>query len=362
LFVGILLFPTGRFRPRWATWLVPAIAAWAPLAIAAKFGHLPVTEEQTNLVGGALALLSVALLAWRYRRLPPSIERQQVRWATFGFVVGAALFALTTITEQAMARTADPATYASLRLLLAVILPAAPLALAAGLLVSLLRFRLYDADAAISRSAGYAVLTLLLAGVFAATTNIIEWVFLTSYGQDAGALPGAIGAGLAVVLITPLHNRIQSWAERRFQKDLLQLRRDLPEAVGDLRETARLAELLEEVLARVEAGVRSVRSAVMVNGAVAAARGEGDDYPVSVPLLAGEGMRETAALLVGPRPDGSAPGRDEREALREIAAPVARAIEVVRRREAREAALEERLAAMDRRIAALADKDGEARG
>jgi GAF domain-containing protein len=41
-------------------------------------------------------------------------------------------------------------------------------------------------------------------------------------------------------------------------------------------------------------------------------------------------------LLVGPRPDGRPVGKDEREALEEIADPIARAIRIVRLRERRE--------------------------
>ncbi len=69
---------------------------------------------------------------------------------------------------------------------------------------------------------------------------------------------------------------------------------------------------------------------------------------------------EIGALLVGPRPDGSAPGKDEREALAEIADPVARAVQIVLTREAREAEAErertemlESLAGLSRRLQAL---------
>jgi hypothetical protein len=135
------------------------------------------------------------------------------------------------------------------------------------------------------------------------------------------------------VLITPMHRRIQDWAERRFQKALLHLRRDLPDCVGDLRETAGMAELLGDVLARVEAGTRAVRSAVVIDGQTVAARGGEGDYPLSIPLRISHQETEVGALLVGPRPDGSAPGKDEREALTEVADPIARAMRIVGVRE-----------------------------
>ena len=44
----------------------------------------------------------------------------------------------------------------------------------------------------------------------------------------------------------------------------------------------------------------------------------------------------SAILLVGPRPDGSIPSRDEQKALREVSEAIARAIRTVIKREARE--------------------------
>jgi hypothetical protein len=65
-------------------------------------------------------------------------------------------------------------------------------------------------------------------------------------------------------------------------------------------------------------------------------------------------------ILLGPRPDGSFYGKDEQEALAEIAGPVARAVQIVRIRERREAAaraeagdLKARLALLEERLAAL---------
>jgi hypothetical protein len=355
LFVGVLTFPSGRLEPRWTLWAALLTALWVAVGIALALLTQLTRWTAFNLLGVALMVSSVAALTLRYRRVGSGIERQQIRWAAFGFIVGGLLGSAAGVIEEVLPSIDDELLYAWLRLLNAVISPAAWALLALGLLVSLLRYRLYDADAAISRSAGYAVLTLLLAGTFGASAKMIEWFFETSFGGDAGALPGAIGAGLAVVLITPMHNRIHRWAERRFQKALLHLRRDLPDCVGDLRETARMRELLDEVLARVEAGTRAVRSAVAIDGETVAARGGDGDFPIAVPLKIGHQQAEIGTLLVGPRPDGSAPGKDEREALAEIADPVARAMRIVGLRESREdeerawrRALETRLAALER--------------
>lgn len=325
--IGLFAFPDGRFQPRWTIMGVPL----ALLYLAARFFELP----SSLILYVTLLGLAVAAIAHRYLVLPPGPVRQQVKWSLLGFA-GALACTVAQIALNSIGPrfAADAAAAMWLQLAFTFLYTGVFVTISLGLLVSLLRYRLYDADAAISRSAGYAVLTLLLAGTFGASAKLIEWFFETSFGGDAGALPGAIGAGLAVVLITPMHNRIHRWAEGRFQKDLLHLRRDLPDCVGDLRETAGIAELLDEVLARIQAGTRAVRAAVVIDGETVAARGDGGaDFPVSVPLRVEYRRVEIGALLVGPRPDGSAPGKDEREALAEIADPIARAVRIVRLRE-----------------------------
>lgn len=348
LLLAIVAMPDGRLQPRWTVW----IAALVLLdAVIKALAHPPATIS--NITTPLLILTTVTTLTFRYGSLPPGPQRQQLRWAFLGFAWGGGLLALVLLSTFATtaAAHADPRWLYWGSFILAPLFSLGLAACAGGLLVSMLRFRLYDADAVISRSAGYAVLTLLLAGVFGASAKVIEWIFETSYGQDAGALPGAIGAGLAVVLITPMHNRIHRWAERRFQKNLLHLRRDLPACVEDLRETASLGELLDEVLARVEAGTRAVRSRITIDGKTMASRGAAGDCQFSVPLTIDHQQAEVGLLQVGPRPDGSALGKDERQALAEVADPVARAIRIVRTREAEKSRIDRRLKRLEAKFA-----------
>lgn len=355
--IGLFAFPDGRFTPRWTLVGVPLTFFYLAASLGG-FSPIP-------FLNGALMVVAVVAITHRYIRLPAGPARQQVKWTLFGFAAGTVF----TLAQTALSSTdshiaADPGTAMWLHLAYVFCYTGVFVTISLGLLVSLLRFRLYDAEAAISRSAGYAVLTLLLAGTFGASAKLIEWFFETSFGGDAGALPGAIGAGLAVVLITPMHSRIHRWAERRFQKDLLHLRRDLPDCVGDLRETAGTTELLDEVLKRIMAGSRAVRAAVVVDGKTVAARGDGgSDFPVSVPLRVEHKQTEIGSLLVGPRPDGSALGKDERQALAEIADPVARALRIVRLREERQhlrdSEMDEIRSALQRLAKAVADR-GEA--
>jgi hypothetical protein len=378
--IVMFTFPTGRLRPRWPLF---AILLYAFLVLFRSSN--PAVAASQGFAAMAIVVVAAAHLGLRYRRLEPSVERQQLRWAFFGFAasIGAGIVWVTLQLGASVATTESWRIWALIAAEVAQHL--STILLITGILVALLRYRLYDAESVISRSTGYAVLTLLLGGTFAASSKGLEWAFETGFGREAGAAPGAVGAAMAVVLITPLHNRVHRWAERRFQKALMRLKRDLPDCVEDLRETASLAELTGEVLDRVAAGVRTSHAAIMVGDRSAAERGiseqdvaewrersdldgsaervvcnHGDPvFPARVPLRVRHGSQLVGWLLLGPRPDGSFYGKDEQEALAEIADPVARAVQIVLLRDAREAQArrqgeeqERRLTALERQLAA----------
>ena len=227
----------------------------------------------------------------------------------------------------------------------------------AGFLVALLRYRLFDADAAISRSAVFAALALSLLAIFAGSEKIVEALGEQYFRGSLGAMAGGVAAALAAITIGPLHGRLSRWAEHRFQNNLISLRRDLPALVGDLRETVTATEIAERVLQRVATLLRANGGVLTLDGGATVLRNiapaafeawreawmpaEGESLecdradallPIRVPLAA-DGCGRVGWLLLGPRPDSSLYGRDEREALSAIADPVARALAIAMRRE-----------------------------
>ena len=118
-----------------------------------------------------------------------------------------------------------------------------------GLLVALLRFRLYDAEIVISKSANIALITVGVAAVFAGTADGLKQIIYNYYGNTNSEGPIIFAAALSTVLVNPIQERVQRWSRTKFQKNLFLLRDDLPEVVRDMRETASLGEMLDEVLA-----------------------------------------------------------------------------------------------------------------
>ena len=358
--LAIIVFPSGRFEPRWSLVGVPVVLAgmaaqlWSP------------TPEIKQSLGVLLLLVILAIIARRFSLLPAGLPRQQVKWAALGFALFAVLMLVTLPILLLDQRTNDNWEHFVLLIAMNSIQALAMLALVGGLLISLLRYRLYDADAAISRSAVYAALTVSLLAIFAGTEKFIEIMGEQYFGASIGSASGAIAAGFAAVMIAPLHGRMSDWAERRFQRNLIRLRRELPLMVGDLRETASPEQLADFTLERIASGVRASNAAlVVVNGGsldTLSARDvdqgaigrwladwtpsqnherldcERDDkqFPIRVPLHV-DPAGSVGWILLGPRPDGSFYGKDERDALLEIADSVARGIAVARLREEREA-------------------------
>ena len=252
--------------------------------------------------------------------------RQQIRWALLGFSGYALLRALSIASDLFKWSSGTFGQQMLLEVLAGVALAVAVLLLQFGLLVALLRYRLYDAEVVISRSANFALITLVVATIFAALADALKQVIYNYYGNTNSEGPVVVAAAIATVLINPIQERIQRWSENRFQRNLVLLRDDLPERVRDMRETASLSEMLDEILSRVEDGVRAVRSAALVQGQVLRTRGvepemvdgwrstrQGSDYaedmcdpsdrlfPIRVPLIPGA---ERAADRIPPgRPE-----------------------------------------------------------
>ncbi|MEA3009918.1 MAG: hypothetical protein QOJ91_1610 [Sphingomonadales bacterium] len=362
---GILLFPHGRLSPR----VTLAGLAALPLLLFIE------GDVYRSMLIAAMAG-SVLLFLWRLRSASGD-ERQQLKWAVFGFS-GYAFFLGLSITAD-MLKMAAPSLGQQLALEVAAgfAFGFAFLLLQAGLLVALLRYRLYDAEVAISRSASFALIALILAGIFAATMEGVKEVIQRLFGQDAGSIAPIVGAALSTVMINPIYERVQGWAERRFQRRLAEMRRDLPDCLRDLRHFATLPELVEEVLQRISAGVRSARLALVLDGKVAGSRGAdgaeveawltrtaldpscasgvetGDAFfPLRRPLSLDDGTC-LGWILLGPHPDRSRLSTAELDAIDELAAPVARAVRVVVARQARERELAETLAAQQRQIDTL---------
>jgi hypothetical protein len=338
--LALLLFPNGEWSLRRTAPIAASILVVFAIGAAEVLGLLQ-TRLYLPLAVGCVLLALASLLA-RYRSQPRATQ-QQLKWVTLGLVLGIALI----LSARAGAALADPAVMPMAgTLILESLFQLGIVVIALGFLTSLLRYRLYDAEAAISRSAAYAGLTLALVGTFAASEAIIQSLGQRYFGPNVGELSGGIAAAIAAVLLTPLNNRISRWAEERFQRDLIRLKSDLPELLARLAGGCSLARLGSAVLPHIQEAVHATHIALVVQGRTVASRGVGKErvgrwlrqvpagtgdptgyplFPVTIDLGSPLTARN-ALLLLGPRPDGSAIGKDELEAMADVERSLRQAI------------------------------------
>jgi hypothetical protein len=302
-------------------------------------------------------ITAVLLLLRCLRGTPSSDLRQQIRWALFGFSGYALLRAISISSDILKWSSGTFGHQVLIEMLAGVSFALAGMVLQLGLLIALLRYRLYDAESIISRTFSIAIVTLVLGAGFAAVMEGIITQMQNIYpnSQTPAAMVGAV---LAVVFIEPLHKKVGGWAERHFHKNLLDLKTALPEAMRDLRDVSTFQDFIEEVVSRVTTGVLAHRAAFIlgreIKHQIGVTRGEvlrwlaafqpDDDhdklechpedrlFPLRVRVEDGSGAL-VGWLLLGPRPDGSIAGKDEREAVEEIVVPLARSLRIVLNRE-----------------------------
>jgi hypothetical protein len=349
---ALLLFPDGHWSPRWTRAVAAAILTAFLIGIAEAIGLLR-TQSFLPLAVACVLLTLVALLA-RYRSLSSVMAKQQLKWVALGLVVGIALI----LSARASAAIAvDKAMPMAGKIVLEGLFQFGIVVIALGFLTSLLRYRLYDAEAAISRSAAYAGLTLALVAVFAGSESVIQTIGQRYFGPGVGDLSGGIAAAIAAVLLTPLHGRISNWAETHFQRDLTGLKTDLPDLLEAMAGGSSAARLGAAVLPRIEEAIQSSRIALSVDGKLAAVRGiartdaqrwlkrwkatastalfdQDDDriFPIRMALKCPFG-KVRGWLLLGPRPDGSLYGQDDLDALAAVAPRLRQTIFLVLERE-----------------------------
>jgi uncharacterized membrane protein YidH (DUF202 family) len=155
----------------------------------------------------ATSLAAVLSLAFRYRRAPAA-ERAQLKWLVYAgaLIVAAALAGV--LAEQ----IAGPGSNAANNFQNAVLSGALGLVpVAIG--IAILRYRLYDIDRVISRTLAYAIVTGLLAGIYAGLVLLATQVLRFSS-------PVAIAAATlaAAALFSPMRRRVQRMVDRRFNR------------------------------------------------------------------------------------------------------------------------------------------------
>lgn len=386
LIVAMPALPDGRFTPRTAALMLMAvtlhigISGWDLVLDLTRGERLPDWLS----VGSTYLFLFAALviLVVRYRRTTDPLQRQQLKWAAVGFLLATVLLlAVYAIDEGRAANWFTPLTRAWLFAINRAVTQVAYGLLAVGVLMSLLRYRLWDADAALGRSAVFVTLTLALGLIATVSAKLFEIGIENSFGDIAKPVIAVISTLSAALVLGPARTRFNRWMEQRLQPERIRLRK-LPRLVQIWQHGDSAAELGDRVTGELQRLLHADRTALLVpdgsDGGYRVLAVQGTDsatvmawadaleqsgglpwtngsdrrdplFPVR--SLVSDGDRLIALLLLGPRSDGSLFGTHELEALEALETPLAVALRHAERSEAHARALDARLARLEAAVA-----------
>ena len=352
LLVGLAVFPDGVFVPRWLRWI------WIGALPLVVYAGLPDINPAIQMIIPAAALLALLIgQVVRYRRLHSGIERQQIKWAGFGFASGfillaVAFFMVSLIPQDSTQR--DPLFNLATLVLFSLAIAMIPL----GLLIALTRFRLWEADTVITRSAAYAVVTLIVGVVWAASSDLVKLVITEVMGHESEAGATTVGAIIAAGIFSPTQSAVLGWTRRRFGGPM-----DRIEGAAQRLKSWGLTETPEEVATRalgiIEEAIHPAQAAVVLDmplgPQMVAARNVSapDDRRLIETLSLADEEGPVGTLRLGRRSDGNRYNRQELEALRQIIPHLADALRVARGRHSRESVLQQQIEQMAARLAQL---------
>jgi len=352
LLIALAAFPDGIFVPGFLRWLIPI---GLPLAIFVTF---PSIDEDAQGVLAVVVLLAVlASQVARFRREPAGIARQQIKWAGFGFAAGLLLILGAVLLAAALGD--DSSQSAPLMSLAILLLFSSGMAIIAiGLLIALLRFRLWEADTVITRSAAYAVVTLIVGVVWAASSDLMKMVITEVLGRESEAGATTVGAIIAAGIFSPTQSAVLGWTRKHFGGPLDQIH-DAAKRLKSWGLTEAPEEVATRALAIIDRAVHPNASAIVLDTAMSqeliAARGatSADDPRLIERLTLADEETSVGTLLIGRRSDGNRYNRQEVEAIQEIIPSLAEALRVSRGRFSRDNLMQQRMDEMAARLAQL---------
>jgi signal transduction histidine kinase len=315
-----LLFPSGRFAPRWLFWPVSVLGGASLLAAlvapSAMAGSYFVTW---------LCILAAAAAAqiWRYRTASNTLERRQMRWLVFGF--SATVLSVVILYGIAGLLGASPPSVGALVVELAGqtlgILLFLPIPLA--VVIGMTRHGLWDIDLLVNRALVYGALSLMVATVYGLAIS----AGLLAAGGRGLAVSILIGMVVAV-FFNPARSALQGAVNRLMYGD-----RDEPYSLlarmgGHLEGASEPTALLGSIVETVTQGLRLPYAAIVAfeadGSSLAAEAGRAGDDVVALPLvhhgtLVGE-------LRIVPRAGEGTLSQADRRLLEDLARPVAASV------------------------------------
>jgi hypothetical protein len=232
-----LLFPSGRFAPRWMRWLAVAFCVYQVTGI--------LVPELYSL----LAFLGIVVsLVWSqiysYRRFSTPAQRRQTKWVVFGTTLAVAgTFPFQLPVDLSLVGGDTPLALLLLRTGFSLSFLLVPLSIS----VAVLRSHLFDIDVLINRTLVYGSLTAMLIGLYFGGIVVLQRLFVALTGEKSTL--AVVASTLAIAaLFNPLRRRTQAFIDRRFYRRKYDARKTLQAFSAQLRNQTDLATLSNDFI------------------------------------------------------------------------------------------------------------------
>jgi hypothetical protein len=256
-----LVFPDGRFVPRWS-WLIILFSAVFVIPQILFPGH-PAFNTAFWTFSPMVALLGViAVQVYRYRAVSTPVERVQTRLVILAgaYAVVGILCMLTAVAVLVPASAQSTAIFNALEnagwyiFLL-------PIPVSIGFAV--FRYRLWDVDVLINRTLVYGSLTISLGAIYLLSVIGLQTLFRAVTGQGSD-IAIAVSTLAIAALFQPFRRRIQRLIDRRFYRRKYDAVRTLAAFSGRLRDNVSLDELSDDIVSVAHETVQPSRISLWV--------------------------------------------------------------------------------------------------
>jgi hypothetical protein len=252
--IALYLFPDGRPVPRWpsallAFYVVTQLPSYLDPAVTTIGGVIGAVFA-VGIVGMFLSIVFAQI--YRYRRVSTPVQREQTKWVVYGIgVVIVGWIGILAYYNSLGSGTANPvADMVSITAgtLLWLLLPV-------SMAVAILRYRLWEIDALISRTLVYGSLTVSLAAIYLGSVVGLQSLSVAVTGQHSD-LATAVATLVVAAIFNPWRRSVRDFIDRRFYRHKYDAVRTLAGFSARLRDEVDIDQLTGDLAAVVNETVQ----------------------------------------------------------------------------------------------------------
>jgi hypothetical protein len=237
----LLLFPDGRFVPRWTRWL---LLCWVVA------GWVFFMSSVYNQLWHAALILAMISQVYRSRTASSPLQRQQGKWLLYGGCVAVLIIVGLSVPLYLFPSLWQAGSFYQLVIVPAYLVLSFTLPLCIGL--AILRYRLYDIDIIIHRTLVYSTLTVVLAVIYEVSVIILQ-TFTSGLTFIRGNQLAIIASTFLIGgLFKPVYDRTHAVIDRRFYRRKYDAARTVAAFSETIRDEMDLNELGNKLMAVVQ--------------------------------------------------------------------------------------------------------------